>query len=115
MTRNASSGTEPSLASQASLRGRQGGFGVSNVSVHTSTIAADAGAVPARDLGEHPPAALVLGRVVQQTGDDLVVVAPVVDHDRRDAEQVPDVRHVRLLAPLPAVQLERPLGRGEDP
>jgi hypothetical protein len=57
---------------------------------------------------------LVFGTVVQQPGDHLVVVAAVVDHDRRDPQQVSDVRDVRLLAPLLTMEFERPLGPTND-
>src|SRR5690606_12655850 len=46
-----------------------------------------------------------LGGVVQEGGDRFVLAPAVVEHDRRDAEQVPDVGGAVALPLLTAVEL----------
>ena len=60
------------------------------------------------DLREHPLAAPVLGRVVEQRGDRLVLAAAVLDHQRADAEEVADIGDAAALAHLGA------MGRGGE-
>src|SRR5262245_52755556 len=50
---------------------------------------------------------MVLGGVVQQRGDRVFLGAAVVEHDRRDAEQVRDVRNASALSVLFRVNLAR--------
>src|SRR4051812_40858841 len=50
--------------------------------------------------------ALILGGIVEQRGDRLVLGPGRLDHDRGHAEQVPDVRYPRSLPRLVAVKLE---------
>ena len=57
------------------------------------------------DALEHRPPAAVLDRVVQQRADRLGLAPAHLEHERRDAEQVRDVRDRRALAQLPAVVL----------
>jgi hypothetical protein len=58
------------------------------------------------DALQHRPPALVLHRVVQQRGDGRVLVAAVLDHERRHRQQVRDVRRGLALARLRRVGLE---------
>src|SRR5205807_2550885 len=65
-------------------------------------------AEPRPDLVQHRLASLILGGIVQERGDRLVLVAAVLDHERADAEQVTDIRDAAALADLRAV------GRGGE-
>ena len=59
------------------------------------------------DVGEHPFASLILGRVVQERRDRLVLVTTVLDHERADTEQVPDVGDAASLSHLRAMSRRR--------
>jgi hypothetical protein len=61
------------------------------------------------DLVEHPLASLVLGGVVQERCDRLVLVAAVLDHERADPEQVADVGDAASLSHL------RPMSGRREP
>jgi hypothetical protein len=57
---------------------------------------------------------LVLGGVVQERADRLVLRPARLDDDRGDAEQVPEVRDLRALARLSGVELERCVERARE-
>jgi hypothetical protein len=65
----------------------------------------DTRAEPRSDAIEHRSPSGILGRVVEQRGDRLVLVAPVLEHEPRDDEQVGEVGDLRSHPPLVAVQL----------
>ena len=67
----------------------------------------DAAAEELTDAPECPVAALVLDGVVQQRGDRLVLVAAVLEDERRDAHEVRDIRDLRALSTLAGVQFAR--------
>ncbi len=48
-------------------------------------------AVPLPDVFQHRPGPLILSGVVQQRGDRLIFVAPILDHERTDAEKVANI------------------------
>src|SRR5262245_22869450 len=67
----------------------------------TGHTLAEAGA----DIREALAAALVLGGIVQERPDGLVLVAAIVDHGRCHREEVPGVRNRRALADLAAMHV----------
>ena len=99
----------------ASLRGRHGGFGASNVSEQRRHDRRDPIAELLADPRERRLAALVLGAVVQQRGDRLVFVAAVLEHETGDREQVRDVGHAAALAGLAARAADGFGDRGDEP
>ena len=64
--------------------------------------------LPACWILKNPPG--ILGSVVEEGGDDLVLGAAVVDHDAGDSEQVAHVGDLRTLAGLLPVEFQ---GEGE--
>ena len=65
--------------------------------------------------GSRPRSPLVLDGVVQDARDRLVLVAAVLEHERRHREQVRDVRDPRALAALIGMEQRRPADRLGEP
>ncbi len=59
------------------------------------------------DVFQPLPTAVVFGGIVQQCPDSLVLVAAIVEHDRRDAHEVSQVRDGRPLLRLRPMHLVR--------
>ena len=55
------------------------------------------------DISQPGYASLVLGGVVEERSDDLLLVAAVLEHERRDREEVAHIRDRETLADLGAV------------
>jgi hypothetical protein len=56
------------------------------------------------DVGEPAGPALILDGVVEQRGNRLVLATAVLQHERRDPQQMGDVGHARALADLVGVR-----------
>ena len=62
-------------------------------------------AKPVADLLEARSVSAILQRVVQQGGDRLVLGTAVLQHQRRDAEQVRQIRHIAALSTLAGMDI----------